>query len=253
MARVAILGATGSLGKHLVRQALAEGHEVSVLVRTPARLPADERHRVSVRTCDLSSCSPAELTSWLEGHDAVINAAGVVTEGQRFVDLVDRIVGSLEAMAPSGRPACWFLAGVSVLDIDRSGRRGVDLPRIGRIYAPHRVNFERLQRTDLDWRLLCPGPMVEREPLGTGRLRVGVDRLPVDVPKIGARLPGPLLLPVFGYLIPEMIIPYADAASFVLAHLARGGPLSGHRVGLALPAGMRGRKDRWIARPQAPS
>jgi hypothetical protein len=50
-------------------------------------------------------------------------------------------------------------------------------------------------------------------------------------------------------LIPQMIVPYADAAALMLANLDRGSRMSHHRVGLALPVGMRGRKSRWSARP----
>jgi putative NADH-flavin reductase len=99
--RLIILGATGSLGQHVLRRALAAGHEVSVLV---------------------------------------------------------------------------FLAGAALLDIDASGRRGVDIPQVSATYWPHRVNFERLQRSRLDWRLLCPGPMVEQPALGVGRLRITLDQ-----------------------------------------------------------------------------
>ena len=245
MSKLLILGATGSLGRHVVRQAVYQKHEVSVLVRTPSKLDEALRAQASVLECDLMSCSTAALCALLEGHDAVINTAGTVTQGQRFVDLVDRVVSSLEALAVAERPACWFMAGVGVLDIDQSGRRGVDLPRIRTIYWAHRANFERIQRSSLDWRLLCPGPMVERESVGLERLRVSVDALPVAVPNIARFLPRVLLLALLGYRIPEMIIPYTDAAAFLLANLERGGALSRHRVGLALPAGMRGKKDRW--------
>ena len=37
--------------------------------------------------------------------------------------------------------------------------------------APHRVNFARLGRSRLDWRLLCPGPMVDEPALGLDRIR----------------------------------------------------------------------------------
>jgi uncharacterized protein YbjT (DUF2867 family) len=37
---LAIFGATGGTGRHLVDQALAAGHTVTVLVRNPATLPA---------------------------------------------------------------------------------------------------------------------------------------------------------------------------------------------------------------------
>jgi len=250
MSRVLILGATGNLGRHVVRQAVSAGHDVAVVVRTPSRLTAEVRDKVSVNQCDLGSVSIGELTAVLRGHDAVINTAGLVTEGQAFVDLVDRVVTSLEAASTSDQPACWFLAGAGLLDIDASGRRGVDLPRIGSTYWPHRVNFERLRRSSLDWRLLCPGPMVEQPPLGVDRLRMSLDRLPVQVPALGRALPGALFLPVFAHLVPEMIIPYADAAALMLANLARGGEMSRHRVGLALPVGMRGQKDQWAARPK---
>ena len=249
MPSVVIIGATGSLGRHVVQQAVAAGHDVAVVVRTPAKLPAEARDRVSVHQRDLSVASTSDLTALLGGHDAVICTAGQVTEGQAFVNLVDRLVASLEAVSIDARPACWFLAGAGLLDIDDSGRRGVDLPRISSTYWPHRVNFERLCRSNLDWRLLCPGPMVEQPPLGLARLRVSLDHLPVQVPAFSRALPGALLLPVFAHLIPEMIISYADAAALMLGNLAPGGEMSHHRVGIALPLGMRGQKDQWAAKP----
>lgn len=251
MSRVVILGATGSLGRHMVRQAMVAGHHVTVVVRTPGKLPAEVRDLVSVHQCDLSVATTSELAEMLDGHDAVINTAGQVTEGQLFVNLVDRLVTSLEAASTGARPACWFLAGAGLLDIDGSGRRGVDLPRIGSIYWPHRVNFERIRRSNLDWRLLCPGPLVEQPPLGLSRLRMSLDQLPVRVPAFSRVLPGVLFLPLFAQLVPEMIISYADAAALIIAHLTRGGEMSHHRVGLALPLGMRGQKDQWAAQPKS--
>lgn len=61
MAHLIIFGATGSLGRHVLRQALAAGHAVTVSVRTPARLPPDLRERVSVDSRDLSVGVPVEL------------------------------------------------------------------------------------------------------------------------------------------------------------------------------------------------
>jgi uncharacterized protein YbjT (DUF2867 family) len=70
MSRVAILGATGSLGRHVVQQAIAAKHEVAVIVRTPSRLPAEVLDKVSVHQCDLSTVSASGLTAMLTGHDA---------------------------------------------------------------------------------------------------------------------------------------------------------------------------------------
>jgi putative NADH-flavin reductase len=239
MSRLLILGATGFLGRHVLRQAVGAGHDVTVFVRTPSKLP-EVRDRVSVHTGDLSALVPLDLVS---GQDALINCAGHVDDGETFVGLIDRLVTAVDSLLPAEQPVCWLLAGAALLDIDSSGRRGVELPKVKSTYWPHRVNFERLSRSRLDWRLLCPGPMVDEPALGPNRLRVSIDVLPVHVPAFARALPGPLLVPVFASLIPQMIVPYADAAALMLANLDRGNTMSRHRVGLALPEGMRGRKS----------
>jgi putative NADH-flavin reductase len=241
MSRLLILGATGSLGRHVLRQALAAGHDVTVFVRTPPKLAAEVRDRVSVHMGDLSATVPGDL---LKGQDALINCAGHVADGQTFVSLVDRLVSCVDLLPAAEQPICWMLAGAALLDIDSSGRRGVDLPEVKSTYWPHRVNFERLSRSRLDWRLLCPGPMVDESALGLDRLRISLDTLPVEIPAAALALPDSSLLPVFASLIPQMIVSYADAAALMLAHLDRGNAMSRHRVGLALPVGMRGRKPQ---------
>ena len=45
-----------------------------------------------------------------------------------------------------------------------------------------------------------------------------------------------------------MIVPYPDAAALMLANLDSGGAMSCHRVGIALPVGMRGKKREWAAK-----
>ena len=245
MARVIILGATGSLGRHVLSRALAAGHEVTVFVRTPSKLLPEARGRVSVHTGDLSALAPRDL---IRGQEALVNCAGHVAGGEAFVGLVDRLVTSVDSLPMPEQPVCWFLAGAALLDLDSAGRRGVELPKVKSTYWPHRVNFERLSRSRLDWRLLCPGPMVDEPAIGLDRLRISLDALPAKVPEFARALPGPLLLPVFASLIPQMIVPYADAAALMLANLDRGSAMSRHRVGLALPVGMRGRKSQWSAR-----
>ena len=87
--------------------------------------------------------------------------------------------------------------------------------------------------------------MVDEPAVGLDRLRISIDAAArARFPHSPAPLPGPLLLPVFASLIPQMIVPYADAAALMLANLDRGNAMSRHRVGLALPVGMRGRKSQ---------
>ena len=247
MARIIILGASGSLGRHVAGQALAGGHQVSVVVRAPSKLPDAWKGMVQVHQADIATLPVEQLGTLVDGHGVVINTAGMVSDGKRFVALFAHIVEGIESVAPAKRPVAWFLAGAGLLDIGDSGRRGLDLPVIRKTYWPHAENFTRLMASSIDFRLLCPGPMVEQAPIGLQRLRTATDRLPVAVPASARWLPDLLLVALFASRVPEMIVPYADAAALMLANLEPAGALSRHRVGLALPAGMRGSKAHWTA------
>ena len=251
MPSIALFGATGNLGRQVARQALHEGWNLSVAVRDRSRLSAEISPHAQVTDLDLNSATIEQLASFASGHDVSVFCAGVVTEGEAFVRLFDKVVTALEAIAPERRPVCWFLAGAALLPLDATGRLGVDLPKVRDTYWPHRKNYERLQRSDLDWRLLCPGPMVDQPAIGMQRLRISIDNLPTQLPAIAGSLPALLVLPLFAMKIPEMIIPYADAAAVILANVQGRDSMSRHRIGLALPVGMKGRKDEWAAKSRS--
>ena len=150
MTSISILGATGSLGSHVAQQAAAAGNSLSLLVRSAGRLPPEVAARAHVVIADLITTPPATLAQFAEGHDVLVCCAGLVTDGQKFVALVDRIVSAVETVSSQTRPLCWFMAGAALLDLDTNGRRGVDLPKVRNTYWPHRVNFERLLSSDLE-------------------------------------------------------------------------------------------------------
>ncbi len=72
--RIAVLGATGLLGQHAARAALARGHELIVIHRASSKLQplADLKFRSAV--ADLNNTDALALA--LSGADAVINCAG---------------------------------------------------------------------------------------------------------------------------------------------------------------------------------
>ncbi len=109
MSKIIILGATGSLAKHVLEQAVAANHNVSVLVPTPSKLRPDLRDRVTVHQADITALSTSQLAALVRNQDALINAAGLVSEGQRFVALVDHVVTSINASRT--RTACGLVSG----------------------------------------------------------------------------------------------------------------------------------------------
>ena len=193
------------------------------MVRRLQNVPVEVRKKVIIYEADIAEMSTFALATIFRNQDVVINTAGNVAQGWTFTELIDHIVTSLESIPEKERPVSWFLAGAALLDIDESGRRGVDLPLVSSRYWPHRVNFDRIYQTTLDWRILCPGPLVDQPPIGLDRMRISLERLPVAMPAFS-----------------EMVVPYADAASLMIANIAPNNEMSRHRVGLALPVGMRG-------------
>ena len=63
--RITIIAATGGIGRHLLEQCLDRGHDVTAVVRTPAKLT----HPVRCVQADLTAPDPAALTGAVDGAD----------------------------------------------------------------------------------------------------------------------------------------------------------------------------------------
>ena len=140
--RLFLLGATGNSGRRILRFALQRGHQVTVLVRNQNKLieilgrnlPQDLRVIIG----DIENS--AELAGAMAGHDAVINAAGYVTEGDRFTRLVQTVIQQTMNSVGAGS-RFWQFGGAAVLDIPGTDLKGVDLPMVPKMYESHRTNL----------------------------------------------------------------------------------------------------------------
>ncbi|CAF1427482.1 unnamed protein product [Rotaria sordida] len=72
--KIVILGATGPSGLQLVQQALAQGYQVTALVRNPKKLEHIENKNLQVIQCDIMN--PMELAKHMTNHTAVLSALG---------------------------------------------------------------------------------------------------------------------------------------------------------------------------------
>jgi nucleoside-diphosphate-sugar epimerase len=71
--RLLIIGATGGTGRELVRQALAQGHEVTAFVRDPAKLRTEN---ANLRIAKGDVLDYAAVEAAMRGQDAVLSALG---------------------------------------------------------------------------------------------------------------------------------------------------------------------------------
>jgi putative NADH-flavin reductase len=108
--KLTIIGATGGIGRLLLQQAAAAGHDVTAVVRNPGKLPPELP--VTVATTDLAAPDPAVLEAAIKGADAVLSGlgavsaaqAGVATGGTRAVLAAMRATGVSRIVVVSAAP-----------------------------------------------------------------------------------------------------------------------------------------------------
>ena len=97
--RLTVFGATGGIGTEVVKQALARNHEVTAVVRDPARLAVPPAAGLTVITADVMD--PAAIKPALDGADAAASALGPRRGGPPNV-LTDNMGAILSAMNATG-------------------------------------------------------------------------------------------------------------------------------------------------------
>ncbi|WEO99738.1 NAD(P)H-binding protein [Streptomyces sp. FXJ1.172] len=73
MSKIALFGATGTIGSRILDEALNRGHQVTAVVRDPAKLAAT-RPGLAVMTGDV--LDPASVADAAQGQDVVLSAVG---------------------------------------------------------------------------------------------------------------------------------------------------------------------------------
>src|SRR5207247_9262448 len=87
--KLTIFAATGGIGRQLLAQAVAAGHEVTAVVRNPKKLSPEIR----AIKADLAASDPVAIDSAVEGTDAVLSGlgprsaseAGIASQGTRAI------------------------------------------------------------------------------------------------------------------------------------------------------------------------
>jgi putative NADH-flavin reductase len=96
--KLAIFGASGATGRLLVEQALAAGHDVTVLLRSAGSLALDD---VRVQRIVGQLDQPDAVAAVVQGADAVISVLGV-RKGGALTVCTDGIRSMLQAMQHTG-------------------------------------------------------------------------------------------------------------------------------------------------------
>ena len=106
--KLTIIAATGGIGRELLQQAVAAGHDVTAVVRNPAKLSRPVR----AITTDLTAPDQAALESAIAGADAVLSGlgphsnsdAGIAFQGTRAIVAAMKTTGVRRIVAVSAAP-----------------------------------------------------------------------------------------------------------------------------------------------------
>ncbi|GHG61201.1 NAD(P)-dependent oxidoreductase [Streptomyces griseocarneus] len=177
--RITVFGATGNVGGRTVAEALSRGHEVTAVVRDPARsggLPP----AVTVRTGDARDADAVAALS--AGQDLVISATRPASGSEDQLAAATR--GLLSGLARTG-VRLLLVGGAGSLTVPGGTGTVIDDPAL----VPPSVRpialacGEQLAlcraETVVDWAYLSPSALLEPGQR-TGAYRLGADELLVD-------------------------------------------------------------------------
>lgn len=174
--RLAVFGATGGTGQHLVRQALAAGHHVTAVVRDPARLRHADHPRLEPVVADVMN--PESIRPVVTGQDAVVSALGprARTDASVCADGARAIITAMRAA--NIRRLIVVTASGHVIDAgDGPATRLLVKPLLRRYLRQGFADFGRTEQaigeSGLDWTIMRPPRLTD----GRRRLyRTAVDR-----------------------------------------------------------------------------
>ena len=140
--KLAITGGTGFVGAHLLDMALAAGHQVKALTRRDQ----PPRDRLEWVRGDLDD--RAALESLVDGADAVIHVAGVITAANAAAFELGNVAGTLAMLAAATAGGVRRFVHVSSL----AARE----PKLS-LYGASKARAEELVRSSgLDWAIVRP-------------------------------------------------------------------------------------------------
>lgn len=165
---ITIFGATGMVGKQMVRHALAQGHSVRAFGRNVTALIDQDLRNENLEAIKGSVFDSYDVHKAIKGCDAVLSALGGSADG------VDKtrslgIKTIIQQMEGAGVKRIVALGGIGVLDagdgtfiMDKDGYPKEFLA----VAKEHLEAFLQLKKSNLDWTFVCPPNIKDADAAG---------------------------------------------------------------------------------------
>ena len=167
--KLIVFGANGGIGRHVVEQGLAAGHNVTAVARRPESVTI-QHSNLTVRPGDV--LDPAGLAPLLVGQEAVVSALGVHSRAPTVV-YSQGVANILQAMQAAGvrRMLCISATG---LDPGQWLQHYLAKPLLWAILREMYTDLVRMEdtvkRSGAEWTIIRPPNMSDKPR--TGRYKV---------------------------------------------------------------------------------
>ncbi|MBF6321325.1 NAD(P)-dependent oxidoreductase [Nocardia cyriacigeorgica] len=165
--RIAIFGATGTLGRHVLERALRQGHEVTILTRDASRVASTHDN---LRVVEGDVLDPAAVDGAVAGQEAVLICLG---NGRKGVVRAEGTRTVIEAMRRNGvkRLICQSTLGVgdSRDNLNFLWKYVLFGLVLRPAYNDHVRQEEHVRASDLDWTIVRPSAFTDGPATGTYR------------------------------------------------------------------------------------
>jgi putative NADH-flavin reductase len=188
---IGVFGATGTIGRHVVCEALARGHHVTAFTRDPARVEtaAGRLKWRLANVLDAESVAPA-----IDGLDVVINA---INTGKALPDMIANAEDlpkaarallkalqqhpSARLIVAGGGASLEVQPGLQALDVPGFAEQLPDMlgvpPDYFKVRLAHRDALNIYRLSDRNWTYLSPSAGAVMPGARTSRFRLGGDQL----------------------------------------------------------------------------
>jgi putative NADH-flavin reductase len=184
--KLTIIAATGGVGRELLEQAVAAGHDVTAVARNPGKLS----RQVRALTADLAAPDPAALESAVAGADAVLSGlgphsnsdAGIASQGTPAVVAAMKAAGVRRIVAVSAAPVSTVPTPSRPSPPKHDAGDGFFMrhllshianARLGKVFADLAQMEDILGRSGLDWTVIRPPQLTGKPLTGTYRTAYG--------------------------------------------------------------------------------
>ena len=184
--KLTIIAATGGVGREMLEQAVAAGHDVTAVVRNPGKLSRQVRAIIA----DLAAPDPAALESAVAGADAVLSGlgphsnsdAGIASQGTPAIVAAMKAAGVRRIVAVSAAPVGTVPTPSRPSPPKYDPGDGFFMRHLlshianatlGKVFADRAQMEEILARSGLHWTVIRPPQLTGKPLTGTYRTAYG--------------------------------------------------------------------------------